>query len=390
MSNNPLDRVIFNPREKPLSTDWNRLGSQFDYAMRFMTRELFGKRAETTFPTSFNSTPSTGFVGTGFNVVPAATPNLTVTVKAGLGMFDNASDTPTSIGGIVGLDDLAPYKPMVLMGDVTFAVPAPPVANSRIDLIEVRPNRQATDPQTRLILNPLTGEFDPNTVSKTLQFTLDGSTGFVSDPAPSTAAISYKQGSVAASPTAPTPTTGYVPVAYISVGTSVPSIGFGAISDQRAFLLPGGVAHISGRWHVQWNGGSPIVTARRINAPPGIQMTLVASNAQRAFADVYVTGGLLQSAVMTAIIGVDTGVEQAAGEAIITIANKNGANDGGAAIGPTLQATLLTGVPAINVGPLSNFAQSRISARYQAGGTTNVTQTILEDVDFNVVGVIRW
>jgi hypothetical protein len=390
--NNPFDRVIWNPLEKPLSSDWDRALSQDDLATRFLLRELMAKRSETTFPTSFNSTPATGFVGQGFNVVPAATPNLTVTVKAGLGFQDNPADVPTAIGGVLGLDDLSSYKPLVLMGDVVFTVPTPPGANSRVDLIEVRANRLATDPQTRLVLNPLTGAMNPSTVNKTLQFTLDGSSGTVVDPAPSTAAVSYKQGTVAASPVPPATTAGYVAVAYISVGTSVSSIGFSAISDLRPYLRSGGVASVSGRWRLQWNGGAPIVTARRIDAPPGVQITLVPSAAQRAFADIYVAGGLLQGAVFTALISTDNNnaAEQAVGEAIITVGNKNGSNDGGAACGPTVQAAMLTGTPAINVGSLSNFAQFRVSARYQAAGVTNVTQTILEDVDFNVTAVLRW
>jgi len=268
--NRPFDRVILHPREKPLSQDLNRDSSQLDYALRFLAESLTNKRHTSFMPTSDANTPANGFLGNDFRVVPSAPADLFVTLKRGLGFYYDATDTPSGIDGVLGLDDLSAYKPVVLLNDVSFAVPTPPGVNSRIDIIEVRWRRETTDLSSRQVLDPTTGAFSPNMLAKTLSFALDGSVGFVSDPSPSTAAISYKQGVVAAVPVEPTVTPGYVKVARINVGTSVTQITASDLVDRRAIVSPGGVTRASGLFRVQWNAGSPIVTALSICAPPGV------------------------------------------------------------------------------------------------------------------------
>lgn len=398
VANNPFDRMIVNLREKPLSSDINRAESQADYSLRFMMREMFAKRAETTVPVSPNSNPATGFVGTGFRVSPAASPNMTVTVKGGLGMIDDPANSPSAIGGVIGTDDLSSYKPVVLMQDTVLTVPTADGANQRFDLIEVRYNRVASDPQTRQILDPLSGAFSPNVVQKTLQNTVDGSVGAVVSPALSTSALSYKQGIAAASPVVPATTPGYVAVAIVTVLAGATSIDLGQVSDMRPFLVPGGVAYWGGTWRLQWNAGVPIATCLRLNAPPGVTVVLwpspVGALVRGAF-DMFVAGGLMRGATCVANVGT-TGASLPAGE-MLTVSMELGISSTSDILGGVLvtgngfqAGRIATGAPPSPIGTQAFYSQFGFRPRHQVGATTSVTNVALEDLSVDVAGVIRW
>lgn len=275
--NNPFDRTVLNLREKPISSDINQAQAQLDNAMRTVASKLFAKRTAPTSGGGEAFAAGTGFQADGFRVTPASPASMVLTVTAGIGFQDVPADVPSAISGIVGLDDLCSYKPLVLVSPVTFTVPAAPGANSRIDIIEVRANRQVGNPTSRLVLNS-SGAFAPATVNKALSFALDGSTGFVADPANSTQAISYKTGTVAASPAVPATTPGYVKIAEVVVGTSVVTITGSALVDRRPLLYPGGVTLASIRYQLLWNAGAPTVAIRRIAGPPGMVVTVDTKN----------------------------------------------------------------------------------------------------------------
>ncbi len=399
MANNPFDRTIINLREKPLSSDINRAESQHDFALRLVMRELFAKRAETTLPGTGGANPGSGFVGTGFALRPAVTANMTVTVKAGLGMIDDPANSPSAIGGVVGLDDLSSYKPVVLMADTVFTVPTADGVNPRFDLIEVRYNRVAGDPQSRLILDPLTGAFSPNVVQKTLQNTVDGSVGTVVSPALSTAALSYKQGIPDPSPVVPATTPGYVRVGVVTVLPAATSVSQGQVSDLRALLFPGGVTPWAGTWRLQWNAGSPVATCLRMNAPPGVTPILwpgLPGDFTRGSCDVYIAGGALQGVTCTVTIGTaSTGLP--VGEMITTALEVNVSVNsdqlGGVTViglGNIIASRFANGAPPSPVGVQTIFARFGLRSRHQVGATTSVTNVALEDVVVDVSGVIRW
>lgn len=280
--NNPFDRTIINPLEKPLSSDINQTESQLDYSLRFMAQQLLPRR---TSDTNESLVPAVGFMPYSMKVVPSAVPDLNVTVKQGLAYFYDVTDTPSGIDGIDGLNDQSPYKPIVLMADTVFAVPTPPgLGNSRIDIIEARFNRQADNPQSRLILNTLTGAFVPDTVNKTLSFTLDGSVGYVVSPAPSTVALSYKQGVAAASGTEiePTVTPGYVQIARINVGPLAATVPKGNIVDRRTLLGTNGTVQAGINWFQEWNAGVPTAAIRSVVGPPNVEFGLALDNGSGA------------------------------------------------------------------------------------------------------------
>lgn len=275
MADKPFDRTIINPLEKPLSRDINQAQSQMDYSLRFVMQEMLRRRTSDSNPAA---AACDGWFPYSLVTLPQSPASMVVTVKAGMGFFESASDCPSGINSIVSLDDLATTKPIVLDADVNFTVPAAPgLGNSRIDIIEAKITRTVGNPQSRLILDPDTGAWAPDNVNKTLGFTLDGSTGYVVSPAASTVALSYKSGAVAATgaEVEPSVTAGYVQIARINVGPTVTSIGKGDIVDRRKLLGAGGVVRASFSWYQQWNAGVPTAVLRSVCAPPGVELGLI-------------------------------------------------------------------------------------------------------------------
>src|SRR5262245_15633887 len=158
MANSPFDRVIIHPLEKPVGDDINQLESELDRALRFSWRSVAGDDAL--------------FLGDGLQVRARSPTVMFVAVIPGLGFQLNTSDVPTAInagnGAVVGLDDREAYKPIPLLSAQSFAVPAGPGSGARMDIIEVRANRQIIDSSSRQILNTGTGVFEAGTRNKTL------------------------------------------------------------------------------------------------------------------------------------------------------------------------------------------------------------------------------
>jgi len=227
MTDQPFNRTILYPLEKPLADDLNQEFSQADRSVRdTMFQLLLGQQ---------------GFIWDSFKISPSAPPALSVVMKQGQGYQDAPTDAPTSINSVLGLNDLSRYKPLLLSNDLTVAVPAPPGANSRIDLIEVRYNRVTNNPQSRNFLDPNTNAFNPANVPKTLDFNLDGTLAYYAAIDVPTTAIAYKSGVAAVSPVPPAVDTGYMAVAYITVASGAVTITAPDISDQRPgiVLAPG-------------------------------------------------------------------------------------------------------------------------------------------------------
>lgn len=384
MANAPFDRTIANLREKPLSSDVNQALSQGDYALRFLAEQFLTGRvsAASDAPAAIN-----GFVGAGFQIIPDSPISLDVIVRRGLGFFYNAADVPSGIDSIVGLDDLPPYKPLVLMADTSFTAPAPPgLGNSRIDIIEARIRRETTNNQARQILDPVTGAFSAPNVDKTLAFTLDGSTGYVVSPAVSTAALSYKQGVAALTGTEvePTVTAGYVKIGAINVGPAVVSLDRDVIVDRRKILGPGGVVDAGVNYRIQWNGGAPIITIQSMNVPPGMRIGVFAGS-QRGRSTVYLVGGEIMGWSPGVVVGTGL-ITLAAGEAVIPCVNGfTGFPDPRVTTTtPGFSGVAAATVPPIPLGAGSKIAQVEIHPRYQSGGTTNVTNVALEDLSIGV------
>lgn len=299
--NNPFDRMNIGLRERPLSSDLNRMQSQHDRTIREVCRALLSGRASNT---SSALQSRHGFIGTGFRVVPSNPAAMSVQVSAGHGFMYDAVDLPSDIGAtdLEGVDDLSPYKPVALMSPITFAVPAAPGApNSRIDIIEVKVDRRLENALTRRQLDVATKTYLDHSFFKTLAWVLDGRTGIVTSPANSTAGLSYKIGTAANPGTVPATTAGYVKIAQVHVSNTTITITGAELSDWRPMLGDGGIIRGSISWRQRWNAGTPIVDIKNIIAPPGVDVGITSENVSGAHNSgvVYiVAGNVLKGLVM--------------------------------------------------------------------------------------------
>jgi hypothetical protein len=229
MANNPFDRTIVNTRERPLSQDIDQAQSTLDRSLRDLAAKIFEGRLSNTGDST--GIVLNGFVGDSFQVVFSNA--LNVVMSPGIGFFNNPSDTPqgivTSLNPQPGLDDLSPYKPIVLNGQKTIPIATPDPTNPRIDLIEVKYNRQITDSTNRQVFDPNSGLFVNSTVFKTLGFSLDGFSAEYST-GNGTLPIHYRIGVAAPSPTVPSVSPGYVRIATLRVNANT-GIANNSIAD---------------------------------------------------------------------------------------------------------------------------------------------------------------
>lgn len=271
MANNPQDRTILNPLERPLADDLNQAQSQLDRTIRSMAYAESLRRTSSAGDGHFGVV-NEGFINDGFRVYPFA--GMQVAVNAGIGFKWDPTDVPGAIDGIVGLSDLSPYKPMQLVLPALFTVPAAPGPGlSRFDIIEAKVYRRRENPLSRDVLDPATGAFTPSLINKTLAFTHDGQTGTVVSPAVSAAALSYKVGIAGAPGAVPATTAGYTRLAIIYVPTGTVAMTEGTIRDTRKLVSPGGSVTVGAMWDFK-NGALPPANVTFV-APPGVRCAVV-------------------------------------------------------------------------------------------------------------------
>lgn len=284
-------RVIIPVRQRPISADLNRLQNQILETIRGLG---FANFATSFYPLtsaaannrSIANNPH-GFVGASFLVTPnpAATP-FGVMIYPGIGFNKTSPAAATSIDSANSLDyDANSWAPLCLSTfEAGLTVPAPPLAgNSRIDIIEVRSDYLATDPQTVGIFNTATEVFDPATRNKTLDWDLLGRTGSVISPALSTAAISYKKGvnfaGALSGAATPATTTGYTTIAQINLDGAVAAVTQDMIVDLRRPILPNGILHVAGRAIIPGvAAGLGLSAFESMEVPPGINIKMAFQN----------------------------------------------------------------------------------------------------------------
>lgn len=374
MADAPFDRVNYGQRERPVSDDYNRAQSQLDRALRATLEQMLGARTSNT---SHVLTPLDVFLGQGFRVYPSNPAAMEVNIRPGLGLQYLPADIPTDIGStdLLGVDDLANYKPLVLLGGLTFAVPAAPGApNSRIDIIEVKANRALVDSTARKQLNTTSGNFDPHNFYKTLTFALDGLTGVVADPNPSTAPISYKTGTPANPGVAPATTTGYIKIAEVLVGSAVVSIGEDAVIDRRKYAGLYGAIRCSATYVVNWNAGAPTVTMEHLVAPPGIRVGIF-PNSSRGRHIIYVNGGAPTRATFNVTVGGPVNS--------LIVAPVNNSQAPIDTTNTTHKNNMAAGTPAITAAIGQPIAVAEVTPVHQTGATTSITNADLDSLRFH-------
>lgn len=250
-----FSRVLVPVRQRPSSTDLNRLQDYIAQTMQWARSEVFagafsGDPTEVFEDQSRMVYPVRGFFGGSFfTMVNGA---FTVQVRPGIGASPYAAPaSATDIDSTSGTDwESSLGAPLVLSAAENLTVPAPPaVGSSRIDIIEVRADYLAGSPATVGIFNAATRVFDPTVKNKRLHWDLTGRTGSAA-PGASTAPISYVTGVVAAGTIAaaaePATTAGYIKIARINLDCSagaVVAVTQGMIADLRPKIYPGGLIH---------------------------------------------------------------------------------------------------------------------------------------------------
>lgn len=254
MANKPFDTTIIRPLERPLSSDLDAAQSQIYRTIREVTSRTY---SHTNFVSSvgyYATSRRFGFIGQGLRVYQSANPaTMTLTLRSGVGF---RSGTPASdIDGVVGLNDLSDYTPVMLTDAVTVTVPTAPAAGlARRDIVQIRINRAVTDTTSRWLLNPTTQVFAPTNIGKTLTYDL-GSTVTVVNPGDPVGVnpIEYVVGTDApyAAPddflsiSPPATSAGYLSIAVINVAGGVTSIDNDVIVDKRVPIFPSGEARLS-------------------------------------------------------------------------------------------------------------------------------------------------
>lgn len=391
--NNPFDRVNLGLRERPLSSDFNRLESQLDRTLRDVLRALVGGSGVAGGGTSAITSHS-GFIGDGMRVVPASPIAMSVQVSAGFGFIYDALDLPFDIGAtdLEGVDDRSSFKPVYLNAPAIFTVPtAPGPGLSRIDIIEVKVDRRLENLVTRRQLDTATKSFLDHMFYKTLAFSLDGRTGFVSSPSASTVGLSYKIGAEAATgaEVEPSTTSGYVKIGRINVAPSVVTIDTDALVDRRPLLGHGGMLPVGASWRVQWNAGAPIHTLLALDAPAGLQVAL-GPLSLRGAGSFYVVGGEITRGTCNLTASHQTGHSNTNAYAI-GLQGVVGTGVPVTTVDASLQTALAAATPPIDVGIGTKVLQGRIISRYLTNtGASDNTDTSLEDAIVQGVATVSY
>ena len=278
-------RVLVPLRQRPTSTDLNRLQERIYESLRGVSTMGFAKRAlSDSFANRHSLLAGQGFHGTGFFVdVDSGNTPWGVKVNTGFGLALTGPTSATDIDSCSGADwDGAGglSVPLLLSSNQGFTIPTIPSAgNSRIDIIEVRPQYTATEASTVGIFNTATRVFDAPTRNKSLVWDLLGLTGNVTSPSSSTAAISYKQGASAAgditAATEPSTTSDYIKIARINLdnnGGALASVSQDMIVDHRPLLFPKGGFDVSANLSIPGVvGGLGTHAINTIELPGGVK-----------------------------------------------------------------------------------------------------------------------
>lgn len=273
----PFDIGVVTPQERPSTEALNRAQSAARRAETFFYEQTF---AERTAPDNDRAVLRSGIIGEAFKVRPVAPLGLSVEVSAGIGFHYDPSHplivaTDAVVGPYAGVNDLSPYRPLVL--PLRILAPVPPVFGAgmeRVDLIEVRPKRELSDYGTLLRYDRGAADFRPKSGAAFLRYSIDQpDLGSVATPNPSTTPLSYVTGTPApiGAAFAPYGTPGYQPVAYVVVHNGDTGITKDRIVDLRTYASG---ADISGVFSITTVPGKRQPAMEDLDAPPGVEVSI--------------------------------------------------------------------------------------------------------------------
>lgn len=308
MDGQPFSRTIINPRERPLSGDINSAQAQLDRTVRDLLLIQGAGRASAASPVLATRS---GFLGDSFRVMAKGVPELKVDIQNGLGFIYDAASVGPNVGGIQGLDDYSALKPAWLPAPITFNVPAAPVpGQSRIDIIQVKANREVGNALTRDVLDATTGVFASQNVNKTLTWDLTNEVQTAAPGDPATGAIVYRQGTAAATGAEVEPATdaGYEKIAAILVAGGATQIENKHIIDYRALWAQDGILRVGARMRMASFG---VLSDLEFFAPPGVTLGVMqeASLADQNFKLVVKMGDTSRWTIAGVLVSGGTEVE---------------------------------------------------------------------------------
>jgi hypothetical protein len=322
MANEPFDRVIFRPLERPVCEDWNATQSEMDRTTREILRHLAEYRGALVVGDAALQ-PAAAFFGDGFKVRPMSPAAMQVQVSAGMGFLWAPAGNATNIDGVTPagavpfLDDREGAKPLWLSTAKTINVPAADATNPRYDIVEVNYARALGDLRSRDFFDVGVGDFVPTNATKCLGFSLDAVTPSINGAA----AINYKTGTAAASPTEPTVTSGYVKIGTVRVQAASTTVPGTRVIDRRKMIAPGGSMRVSVLAIVDTSTWA-FTTAPTIIAPPGVVVGVETDSDYNGLGvpAVYVSvfaAGMLESSVMPAVaVSIHDGTWGSGGDAL--------------------------------------------------------------------------
>jgi len=287
-----FSRVLVPVRQRPSSTDLNRLQTYLETSQRWLASlagasAYSGDPAASAVAQSNVHYPPNGFIGGGFKLFEQAV--FEVRLQPGVGMLVSGGTAATDIDSTSGTDLYlggAVSVPVALSSQQSFTVPAPPVVgSSRIDIIEVKTDYLAASPATVGIFNAATRVFDPTVKNKRMHWDLLGRVGSAA-PGASTAMISYVTGVVAvgaiSAAAEPATTAGYTKIARINLDCSagaVVAVTQDMIADLRPKIYPGGMIHAGGRITIAGTvAGIAATSVTALELPPGVTAKMTFAN----------------------------------------------------------------------------------------------------------------
>jgi hypothetical protein len=264
MANKPFDTTIIRPLERPLSSDLDAAQSQIYRTIREVASRTYSRTNFVSSVGRYGYSRSFGFIGQGLRLYQEASPaTMNLTIRSGLGF--RSGTTASDIDGVVGLNDLSDYTPVMLTDNVTVTVPAAPAAGfARRDLLQVRINRAVTDTTSRWLLNPTSQTFAPTNIGKTLTFDLGSAVTIVNPGDPvGVNPIEYVVGTNAPyaipddflSISSPATSADYISIAVVNVAGGAVAIGNDHIVDLRGLIFPSGEARLAMTAQLGNNGG---------------------------------------------------------------------------------------------------------------------------------------
>jgi hypothetical protein len=389
-------RVLVPVRQRPTSSDLNAMQVRLESGLRALSAMSLGSHIYSA-PGVLAwqaALPPNGFYGAGFFVAAAGGMNLIVAPGVGSAVLGPASASNIdSDSGADWTQDSLLGAPLVLSSGQTLVAPAPPIAgHSRIDIIEVRPDYLATDPQTVGIFNTATEVFDPTVRNKSLDWDLLGRTGTVNAPNPSTAPISYVVGQDfaggIAGATEPTTTSGYIKIGRINMDGAIGSVTQNLIADMRPLVTAGGVMHCAGRVAIPGTvAGLGSEDFETVELPPGYVCKIAYPNAtppsagESYLALIYIIGGDPTPRTANVIAGANNrgilSLTDVAGARIVTEAQRAQIKQLNAADIAILDGsdplyTVLNGTHSFAIGQPAILAVAQV--RHPAGSALSATE----------------